>query len=172
MLILLCRCQIRLINHASINIATSILGRRRWCNIWQIRWSPTRYWRILRIWICVLWRSGLLLTNQGQLRWINDWIIKWRRHRYQRWWQIIALWVTFLAIREPVITRSRSLPTLIVPCSTFWRLQIPFVRGMTNEIWVCGGVVCLLFFCLWPTKVESKCFGATTAVVFEFQHQE
>ena len=37
---------------------------------------------------------------------INDWIIQWRRHRYHQWWQLISIWVTFLAIKAPVITRS------------------------------------------------------------------
>ena len=45
---------------------------------------------------------------QTEDRWggSNDWIIQWRRHRYHWWWQIIYLWVTFLAIKAPVITRS------------------------------------------------------------------
>ena len=60
----------------------------------------------MQLWSCVLWRSGWLLTNRGQLSWINDWIIQWRRHRYHMWWQIIALWVSLLAIKAPVITRS------------------------------------------------------------------
>ena len=47
-----------------------------------------------------------MLTNRGQLRWINDWIVQWRMHRYHQWWQLIAIWVTFLAIKELVITRS------------------------------------------------------------------
>ena len=66
-----------------------------------------------------MWRSGWLLTKQGQMIWIDDWISQWRRHRYHRGLQLVALWVTVLAIKAPVITRSRSLPTLIVPCSTF-----------------------------------------------------
>ena len=60
----------------------------------------------MQLWSCVLWRSGWLLTNRGQLSWINDWIIQWRRHRYHMWWQIIALWVSLLSIKAPVITRS------------------------------------------------------------------
>ena len=106
-------------DHASISIATYILGGRQWHSIWQIRWSTTRYWRILRLWSCVLWRAGWLLMNPRQLRWINDLIIQWRRHRYHWWWQIISLWFIVLANKAPVIMRSRSLPTLIVPCSTF-----------------------------------------------------
>ena len=91
--------QLRHINHAFINIATSILGGRRWHGIWRIRWSPTRYWRSLQIMRCIMWRSGWLLTNRGQLRWIDNWIIQWRRHRYHLWWQIIDLLVTVLAIK-------------------------------------------------------------------------
>ena len=179
MLLSLCRCQLRHINHAYINIATSI--GRRWHGIWRIGWSPTRYWRILWLWRCILWRYGWLLTNRGQLMWINDWIIQWmshmyhqwwqlialwvtflaikapvimrsvlciygllltnqgqlrwiddwiiqrRSHRYHRWWQLVAIWVTFLSIKEPVITRIRLLPTLIVPCSTF--------VTTTNNLW-------------------------------------
>ena len=181
MLFSLCRCQHIDTNHASINNETSILGGRRWHGIWRIRWSPTRHWRSLILWSCVLWRSGWLLTNQrqlmwindwiiqwrmhryhrwrkridiwvtviyikapvfttdvlrragwlltnrGQLRWINDWIFQWRRHMYHWWWQLIALWVTFLAIKSPVITRSCSLPTLIFPSSTF--------VATTNNLW-------------------------------------
>ena len=106
MLLLLCWCQLRHINHASINILTSIIGGRRWRGIWLIRWSPTGYWRSLQLMCCVMWRSGWLLTNRGQLVWINEWIIQWRRHIYNRWWKLIALWVTVLVIRAPVIMRS------------------------------------------------------------------
>ena len=106
MLLPLCRCQIRHTNHASINIATSILGVRRWHGIWRIRWSMTRYWRILRLWCCVLLRFGWLLTNRGQLRCIDDWIIQWRRKSYHQWWKLIAIWVTVLAIKATAITRS------------------------------------------------------------------
>ena len=173
MILLFCRCQLRHINHASINIATPIICGWRWHGIWRIRWSSTRYWRRLWFMCCVLWTvgwmltnwghlrwinyliiqwimhryhqwwqiiallvtvlvikapvikgsvmwtSGWLLTNRGQLRWIDDWIIQWRRHRYHRWWQLVAIWVTFLAIKAPVITTSCSFPTLIVPCFTF-----------------------------------------------------
>ena len=104
MLLSLLRCQLRHIHNASINIATSVLGGRRWHDILRISWIPIRYWRSLWLWRCVLFRSGWLLTNQGQIRWINDWIIKWRSHRYHQWWQIIALWVTVLVIKAPVIT--------------------------------------------------------------------
>ena len=105
MMLLLCRCQIRHIIHASINIATSIIGGRWWHGIWRIRWIPTEYWRSLQLMCCVMWRPGWLLKNQRYLRWINDWIIQRRRHRYHRWWQIIDFWVTVLAIKSPVITR-------------------------------------------------------------------
>ena len=162
-------------------VATSILGGRRWHGIWWIWWSLTSYWRILRLWRCVmwrygwlstnrrqlrwindqiiqwrrhmhhrllqlislwvnvlaikakvitgsvLWRVGWLLTNRGQLRWINIWIIQRRRHKYHQWWQLVAIWVTVIAIKSPVITRSFSLPTLIVPCSTFVET--------TNTLW-------------------------------------
>ena len=119
MLLSLCLYQLRYIHHASINIATSILGGRRWHGIWRISWSPTRYWRSLQLMRFVLWRTGWLLKKRGQLRWINDWIFQWRGHRYHRWWQLIILLVTVLAIKAPVIMNSRSLPTLIVPYSTF-----------------------------------------------------
>ena len=90
-----------------------------------------RWWKLIDLWFTalyikapvitrsVMWRARWLLMNRGQLRWIDDLIIQCSRHRYHRWWKIIALWVTFLAIKSPVITRSCSLPTLIVPCSTF-----------------------------------------------------
>ena len=100
------RCQLRHINHAFINISTSILGGRRWHSIWRIGWIPTRYWGSLRLWRCVLWRSVWLLTNRRQLRWIHYQIVQCRRHRYHRWWQLISLWVTVLSIKAPVITRS------------------------------------------------------------------
>ena len=117
-------------------------GHMRWINDWIIQWRRHRYqrwWQLIALWVTVLaikatvitrsvmWRSGWLLTNRGQLRRINDWIIQWRRHSYHRWWQIISIWVTLLAIKEMVITRSRSLPTLIVPCSTF--------VATTNTLW-------------------------------------
>ena len=194
MWLLLSRCQLRHINHASIDIATSILGGRQWHGIWHIRWSPTRYWRILRLWRCVMWISGWLLTNQGHMGWINNWIIKWRRHRYHRLWQLIALWVTVFTIKSPVITRSVlwrygwllmnrgqlrwidddnsfifELLSLILnhrlsqgvfrcllwffPVPLLWQLSIPFGHGMMNAIWVCGGALCLLFYCWWRKKM-------------------
>ena len=173
MLLLLCRCQLRHINHASINIATSILVGRRCHGIWKIRWNPTRYWRILQLMCCVLWRSGWMLKNRGHLRWINYWIIQWRRHRYHQWWKIVALWVNVIAIKAPVITRSCSLPTLIVPCSTCvattntlfyvaWWIQYEFVV----VLYAC------YFVCLCPPKGKIQIFGAKTAVMFEFHYQE
>ena len=212
MLLSLWRFQLRHINHESINIATSILGGRRWHGIWRIRWSPTRYWRSLRLWRCFIWRSGWLLKNQGQLRWINDWIIQWmkqmyhrwwqiialwvivlsikapvitrivlwragwmlinwgqmrwiddwiiqwRRHRYHQWWQLIALYVNSLAIKAPVITSSRLLPTLIVPCSA--------IVATTNTLWTWHAEFdMILWLCCVPfilsvdghQKVRAKC---------------
>ena len=97
MLLSLFRCLLRHINHASINIATSILGGRRWHGIWRIKWSPTRYWQSLQLICCVTRRSVWLLMNQGQMMWFNDWIIKWRRHRYHQWWQLIVTCSTSVA---------------------------------------------------------------------------
>ena len=102
----MCRCQLRHIKHASINIVTSILGGQRWHGIWRIRWSPTRYWRSLWLCCCVMWIDVWLFINLGQLRCINDCIIQWRSQRYHWWWQLIALWVTFLSTKVPVITGS------------------------------------------------------------------
>ena len=98
-----------------------------------------RKWQLISIWVTVLtikasvitrsviWRSGWLLTNRGQLMWIDDWIIQWRSNIYHRWWQLVDLWVTILAIIAPVITINRSFLTLIVPCSTF--------VATTNTLW-------------------------------------
>ena len=162
-------------------------GHLRLIDDWIIQWKRYRYhrwWNLITLWVTFLtikapvitrsflWRAEWLLTNRGHLRCIGDWIIQWRKHRYHQWWQLVAILVTSLAIKAPLITRSRLLPTLIVTCSTFWLLPIPFGRGMMNAIWVCGGVVCLLFFCWCPSKVERQLFGATTAVMFEFQYQE
>ena len=106
----------------------------RWINYWIIQWrrhNYYRWWQLIDHLFTVLdikspvitrsflWRSGRLLTNWGHLMWIDDWIFQWRTQIYQRWWQLIALWVSFLAIKSLVITRSCSLPTLIVPCYTF-----------------------------------------------------
>ena len=41
---------------------------------------------------------------------------------------------------------------LLFPVPLLWRLPIPFGRGMMNAIWVCGGVVCLLFCLLVANK--------------------
>ena len=127
MLLSFFRCQLRHIHHSSINIATSVLGGQWWHGIWWIIWSPTRYWRSLWLWRCGIWRARWLLTNRSQMRWINDWIIQWRRHRYHQKWQIIALWVTVLAIKALVITS---------------------VATTNTAISVCVGVVCMLF-CLF-----------------------
>ena len=115
----LCRCQLRHIHNAYKNIETSILDGRRWHGIWWISWSPTMYWISLQLWRCVMWRAVWLLTYWGQLRLINDWIIQLRMHRYHWWWKLIALLVTVLSIKAPVIMGRCSLPTLLVPCSTF-----------------------------------------------------
>ena len=40
----------------------------------------------------------------------------------------------------------------LLPVPLLWRLPIPFGRGMMNAIWVCGGVVCLLFCLLMAIK--------------------
>ena len=173
--------------------------------------SPTRYWRRMWLWCCVLWRSEWILTNRGHLRWINDLIIKWKRHRYHRWWQlisllfavpdikapvitasfmwragwllmnrghmrwiyywiiqlrrhryhqwlkIVALLVNVLASKVPVITRSFSLPTLIVTCSAFvettntlwtWRDEYNII------LWWC--CVPVIFFVDGHQKVRAK----------------
>ena len=106
MLLSLCRFQLRHINHASINIATSIISGRRWHCIWQIRRSPAGYWRSLQLMRCVRWGFGWLLTNWGHLRWIIEWIIPWGKHRYHWWRQSISLWVNVIAIKSFVITRT------------------------------------------------------------------
>ena len=97
MMLLLCWCLLRHINHASINIAISILGGRRYHGIWRIRWSLIGYWRSFQLMCCVMWRAGWILMNRGQIRWINYWIIQWRRHRYHRWWQLIVPCSTYVA---------------------------------------------------------------------------
>ena len=112
MLVLLCRCHIRHIHHASINIATCFLSGWQWHSIWWISWSLTRYRRSLWLGRCVMWISGWLLNNRGQLRCINDWIIQWRRHRYHQWWQLISIWVTVLSIKAPVTTSVATTNTL------------------------------------------------------------
>ena len=109
-------------------------GQLRWINDWIIQWRRHRYHRwckLIYLWvtfltikapvitISVMWRAVWLLNNLGQLRWIDDWTIQWKRNRYQRWWNIFALLVTVLSIKSPVITRSCSITTLIVPYSTF-----------------------------------------------------
>ena len=152
MLFSLCRCQLRHIHHASINILISIIGWWWWHGIWRIRRIQTGYWISLQIMCGVRLRSGWLLTNRGQLswfkewiipwgklryhwwrklialgvltnrrhlRWIDDWIIQWKINRYRCLWRLDALWVTVVAIRHPVIVRSCSPSTLIVPGSTF-----------------------------------------------------
>ena len=160
----------------------------RWITDWIIQWIRHRYhrwWQLVALLVIVLaikalvimgsflWRSGWLLTNQGQLSWIDDWIIKWRRNRYYRWWKLIALWMNVLAIKAPVIMRSPSLPTLIVPCSTFvetintlWKWHDEW-----NMIlwWRC---VPVLLFVDIQKKLRASFFGATTAVMFKFQYQE
>ena len=98
-----------------------------------------QWWKIISIWLTVLeikspvitrsvlWRYGWLLTNRGQLRWIDERNMKWRRHRFHWWWKLIAIGVIALGIKAMVVMRSRSLPTLIFPCSTF--------LATTNTIW-------------------------------------
>ena len=227
-----CLCQLRHINHASINIATSMLGGRRWHGIWRLRWSRTRYWRSLQIWRCVMWKYGWMLTNRrqlmwinhlisqymrhkyhwwwqiisllvtvlaikwlvittsflrkarwlltnwGQLRWIDEWIIQWRRHRYHQWWQLVALWVTDIAIKVPVIKRSHSLPTLSIPCSTFavtintlWTYH----DKCNMSLWWC--YVLVIFFVYGQQKVRANflaqqlqsCLGFSTRNKIDYE---
>ena len=155
-----------------------------WIDYWIIQWRRHiyhRWWQLISLWDTVLfikspvitrsvlWRSGLLITNRGQLRWIDDWIIQWRRNRYHRRLQLLTLWVTVVAIKALVITRGRSLPTLIVPCSTFfgdWQYPLEVVWWMQYEFLV---VLCACYiFCWCPTKGESQIFFATTVVMFDF----
>ena len=49
----------------------------------------------------------------------------------------------------------RCLPWFF-PVPLLWQLPIPLKRGMMNEIWVFGGVVCLLFFFDGHEKVISN----------------
>ena len=118
------------------------LGQLIQINDWIIQWKRHRYhrwWQIIVLWFTllaikapvimriVLWISGWLFRNQGQMRWIYDLIIQCRRHMYHRWWKLIALWVTVLAIKATIIRSSCSLPTLIHPCST--------CVAITNTLW-------------------------------------
>ena len=146
MLLSLLQCQLRHIHHASINIVTSVLGGLQLDCIWRINWSTTRYWRRLWLWRCVLWRDGWLLTNQGHLRWINDWIIQWRRHSYQRWWKLISIWVTVLAIKSPVITS-------VATTNTFWTCQ----DKCNMSLWWC--CVHIIFVVDGQQKVGFNCFA-------------
>ena len=134
MLLSLCRCQLKHIHHASINIETSILGVRRWHYIWRIRWSPTMYWIRLWLWCCVLWRYERLLKNQGQVRCINGWIIIWRRHRYHPWWKLITLLVPVLAIKAPVTTS-------VVTTNALWKWHDECYMSMW---WCCVNVILLV----------------------------
>ena len=133
MLLSLCRCEIIRINHASINIETSILGGQRWHGIWRIRWSSTGFWRSLQLMICVMWRAGWLLMNRGQMRWNNVWIIQWSRHRYHRWWQLIVTCYTSVAM-------TNTLWTWHDECNmSFWCCFVPvilFVDG--HRVYVPG----------------------------------
>ena len=143
-----------------------------------------RWWQLIAIWVNVLaikalvimrsvmWRAGWLLTKLGQMRWIDGWIIQFRMHRYHQWWKIVALWVTSLAIKARFITRSSSFPNLIVACSTF--------VATTNTLWMWHDECNMsLWWCCVPViffdghqKVRANFFGATIAVMFEFQHHE
>ena len=99
--------------------------------------------KALVITMSVLWRAIWMFKNRGQLRWIYDWIIQCRRHRYHQWWQLVALWVTVLAIKASVITRISSLPTLIIPCLTF--------VATTNTLWMCHNECAMsLWWCCVP----------------------
>ena len=163
MLLLLCRCQLRHINHESINIATSVLGGWWWHSIWRIKWSPTRYWWSLRLWHCVLWRSGWLLENWGKMRWINDWIIQCRRHRYHRRWKLIALWVTVLTIKAPFIMRSimwRSGWLLTNQGQMSWINDwiIPWRKHRYHRWWQ--------LIALWVTVIAIKALVITRSVMW------
>ena len=107
----------------------------------------------------VLWKYGWLLTNRGQLRWIDDWIIQLRRNKYHWWWKIDAIWMTVLAIKHRL---SRGVPrclTWLFPVPLLWKRPIPFGCDMMNAIWVCGGVVYLLFCLLMSIKMREPIFG-------------
>ena len=160
----------------------------RWINEWIIQWSSHSYnrlWQLIALWLnflaikasditgIVLWRSGWMLKNRGQMRWIHDWIIQWKSHRYHRWLQLVALWVTVLAIKAPVITRSHSLPTLIVPCHSFvatTNTHWMWHNELNMSLWWC--CVPVILFVDGHQKFRFIIFFATTAVVFEFQYQE
>ena len=60
-------------------------------------------------------------------------------------WQ--SLWLKHRFSREFIC----CLPWLF-PFPLLWWQQIPFVHSMMNSIWVCGGVVCLIFCLLMAIK--------------------
>ena len=139
----------------------------RWINYQIIKRRRKRYhqwWQLIALWVTalsikapvltrsVLWRSGWLLTKRGQLRWIDDWIIQQRRPRYHIWWQLVAILLTFLAIKSPVITRRRFCLTWLFPAPLLCWLPILFGRYMMDAILVYGGVVYLLFCLLMAKK--------------------
>ena len=140
MLLSLWWCQIIHIHYASINIATSVLGGRRWHGIWPIIWSPTRYRRSLWLWHCFMRRSGCLLTNLEQLMWINYWIIKLRSNRHHHRLKAISLLLSVLAIKEPVITSVATTNTLCMwhnecDMSMWWCCVHVIKLLMANKRW-------------------------------------
>ena len=92
---------------------------------WQIKGS----WGVL---MTELFNGvGTCITGDYNLL-IFEWMYLQLKHRLSRW----VVW---------------CLPWLL-PVPLLWRLPIPFGRGMMNAIWVCGGVVCLLFCLLMAIK--------------------
>ena len=61
----------------------------------------------------------------------------------------------------------------LFPVPLLWHLPRPFLeRGMKKKIWVCGDIVCLIFYLSIAIIRWEPIFGVTTAVLFRFMYQE
>ena len=121
-----------------------------------------------------VWQDGRVLLNRRCSRRISDYLIWSGRCSYhRRCWlvAILALRATTVALSYMKLYGRLPFPPLHVSSTTF--------VAPTNTRWTshdqCNGVAIVLcacyFVCWWVTKCESKSFGATLAVVFEFQYQ-
>ena len=125
------------------------LSQGVFCEELDDRWRTEDSWYVL---MTELFNGGGIDITGNYNLLIFEWNLLRLNHRLSRWVLLCLPW--------------------FFPVPLLWWLTVPLKRGMMNAIWVCGAVVCLLFFFRWPSKYESQISGATTAVMFEFTYQE
>ena len=151
----------------------------RWINNWIVQCRSHRYyrwWQIIDFLVNVLAIKAPVITRS--VLWRAGWVLK----NEDSWGGFITelfngvgtgitgddnlLLFDWLSLRL-----NHWLSWGFVRCLTWlfhvillWQLPIPFGRCMMNTIWVCGGVVCLLFVLLMVIKIWEPNFWRNNCI--------